>query len=794
VRLAFRALVRAPAFSAAVVLTLAAGMAANAAFFAGVNTLLLAPLPYRDAGRLVVLAETQPGTRARALVSPPNFLSWKAGTTSLAGIAAYRPWGFVLTTADGAERITGARVTADLLAVLGVQPAIGRAFLAEEDAFGGPHVVIVSHAFWRQRFGGVAALTGRTLVLGGVAHTVVGVLPADFRLPAADVLVPLALEPFALAQRGNRALTVVARLSDRTSITAARAELEAVAQDLGRRFPDANAGWGIGAIPLDEEVRGRYRQALLMLWGSIGLVLLIACANTAGLMLARVAARRQQIAICRALGAGRGRVIGELLSESVILVGIAAALSLPLAYGILAALVAIVPPDLSRFADARIDPRVVAFSLLVAIGAAAIIGLPAALRGARDDLSPLLRSGRWGAWGDAVLRRAALAGQLALAVIVVLGSSLLVRSLQQVLAIDPGFASAHVLTMALAPDAKYGDPPRRIAFFDAVIGRVAAVPGVEAVGITSHPPLASAGLVADVFIADGQPLAARRPADAIANLSAIGGDWFAAMRIPLRAGRWLGRDDGPGTAPVVVISGNLAHRLWPGQAATGKRIFVGGSLGSDPRPREVVGVAGSVRTNLESDAPFQVYVPYAQNAWPTMSVAVRTSGEPAALAGAIREAVRRVDAGQAVYNLAALDQITARAIAPRRFQAIVVSLFAVFAIVLAAMGSHAVIAYAVRQRTTEFGVRLALGASRRSVVLLALQEGMRPALLGIAMGSCIAVPVVRGMRTLLFSVRPADPASLAVTLASVFAVVLAASLASGIRAARIDAVKTLRDG
>jgi putative ABC transport system permease protein len=792
VRLALRSLARTPAFAAAVVVTLTAAMAANAAFFAGVDKLILRPLPYRDAGRLAVIFETQPGTRTRALVSPPDFLSLQGASRTLAGVAAYRRWGFVLATPGGAERIIGARVTANLLPVLGVQPALGRGFLDEEDVFGGAHVVIVSHAFWRQRLGSPADLTARVIVLGGVAHAVVGVLPPEFRLPAADVLVPMALEPFALTQRGNRALTVIARLSGDVSLAAARAELDTIAQDLGRRFPEANGGWGAGAIPLEQEVRGRYQAPLLMLWGSIGLVLLIACVNTSGLMLARVAARRQQIAVCRALGAGRRRIMGELLGESAILAVVAALLSVPLAQAVLAALVRIVPPDLSRLADARIDLRVTLFSLAVAVAAAAAIGLPAAMRGSRDDLSPLLRTGRWGGAADATLRRAALAGQIALAVIVVLGSSLLVRSLRQVLAVDPGFDPSHVLTMTLAPDAKYGDPSQRVAFFDLVMQRAEAVAGVEAAGISSHPPLAGGPLVADVFTAP--PSAARRAPDAIANLSAVGGNWFAAMRIPLRAGRAFGRQDAAGRPAVVVISDNLAQRLWPGEPATGRRLFVGGSLGSDPGPREVIGVVGNVRTNLGADAPLQVYVPYAQNAWPTIGVAVRTAGDPQASAGAVREAIRRIDTSQAVYDFASLDQIAARAVAPRRFQAIVVSLFALFAILLAAMGAHAVMAYAVRQRTAEFGVRLALGASRRSVVLLALGEVLRPAVVGVAIGSCLALPAVRAMRALLFSVRPTDPVSFAVALGVVGTIVLVASLSSGLRASRIDAVKTLRDG
>lgn len=781
-----RSLARAPAFTSAVVLVLAAGMAANAALFAVVDALLLRPLPYANPERLVVLVETQPGTGSRAPVSAPNFISWKDASRTLADIAAYRAWGFVLAAPGGAERIAGARATANLLPLLGVSPIVGRAFLPSEDRFGGPRVAIVSHAFWRQRMGAPADLTGRTIVLGGAAHAVVGVLPPDFRMPAADVLVPLALEPFALNQRGNRAYTVVARLADGASLQQAGRELDTLAADLAARFAAANAGWGIRAIPLRRDVSARARPQVLALWSAALVVLLVACANTAGLMLARAASRRQQLAICRALGAGRARIARALLAESLALAMAAAAIALPAAHLLLAGLVAVAPADLARVADARIDARVMAFAALVAASSGILFGLPAALRGSRDDLSPLLRAGRWGGRGDAALRRAALAGQVALAFIVVFGSGLLVRSLQRVLAVDPGFEPAGVLTMAIAPDATYEDPTRRVAFFDDLFERIRALPGVEAIGSIAHPPLGSAPLTADVS-------APGRSGPIVAHYTATGGEWFAAMRVPLRAGRLFDRRDAMGRPPVVIVSETLARLLWPDGGALGRRIVVGGSIGADPAPREVVGVAGDVRAALEAEAPPQVYVPYAQNPWPTMSVAVRTSGPPADRTAEIRAAVRALDRDQALYNVATLDQQVGRAVSTRRFQAIVIAVFALFAALLSGVGVHAVIAQAVRQRQLEFGVRVALGATPRRVLFLAAREALRPAAAGMLVGIMAALPAARLARGLLYGVAPGDAASAAASVIGLGAVVIGASLPAAWRASRTDASTALRD-
>jgi putative ABC transport system permease protein len=785
---AVRSLRKTPGFSAAVVLTLTLGLAANAAFFAVVDALLLRPLPYADPDRLAVLFEVQPGSRARALVSPPNFLSWKRASRTFADMAAFRSWGFVLSGPDGADRIVGARVSANLLDVLGVRPIAGRGFLPQEDVYGAPHVAIVSYGMWRQRLGAPASLDGRAIVLSGVAHTIVGVLPPDFRMPGADVLVPLALEPFALTQRGNRAMTVVGRLAGGTSLASARAELDRMSRELAVSAPEADAGWGSSAVLLADDVTGRFRSTLLILWAAVALVLIIACANTAGLTLARAASRRQQIAVFRALGAGRGVIVRGLIAETALLAIVSGLLALPLARAMLAALVAIAPPGLARFSDASIDLRVMAFSMGVALLVGVLFGLPAALRGSRDDLSPLLRSGRWAADGHGGLRRAALAGQLALAILVLVGSGLLLRSLERVLAVDPGFDPSHVLTIAIAPDARYGDAARRAGFFAELIDRIAAIPGVRAVGTTSHPPLGSGPLTVDVTI---EGSIGSQPA-VIANYSAVGGNWFGAMSIPLRSGRAFSARDVMGGPPVVILSEHLARALWPQGNSVGRRLIVGGSVGADRTPREVVGVAGDVHMALEAEAPFQIYIPYSQNPWPTMTLAVRTDGDPGNWSESVRDAVRAVDRDQAGYNLMPLDQLVGRAVAPRRFQVSLILLFALFAGVLSAMGVHAVITYAVRQRTPEIGVRLALGASRRSVAVLALREVLQPAAAGIAIGLCFAPAAGHLMSGLLFGVRPTDALTIAGSVLGMIVLVLAASLVAARRASSIDPLAGLR--
>lgn len=780
-RAAVRSLRRAPGFSLLVICTLGVALGANIALFSAADALLFRALPYHQSDRLIALFEIQPDSGARALVSVPNFLDWKSART-VSAIAAYRPWGYVLTGMGDAERLTGARVSADLLTVLGVTPAAGRNFRPDEDVHGGPAVAIIGHGFWRRRLGGTLDLTTHRLVLNGVSHQVVGVLPGNFGLPAADVLVPLAIEPFALAQRGNRALTVIGRLADGASLDRARSEIAGLARDIAGRSP-ATAGWGAGAVSLAEHVTGRFRPTLLMLWAVVVIVLLVACANTTGLMLVRTAARREELAVYAALGAARSWTARRLVTESLLLGVGAGALGIALALLFLSMLVAVAPPELSRLRDAAIDMRAAGFALALSIAAATLAGILPAVRGARADLSPALRAARSIGSTPAGLGRAALAGQVGLAMAVLLGAGLMVRSFERVMAVSPGFDPARVLSLSVSPGVRYADPPRRAAFFEELLARISAVPGVEAAGIISHPPLTGAPLTADVT----------GPSRALAAYSVVGGDWFRAMGVPLTRGRMFGHGDRMGATPVVIVSSNLARALWPDEDPIGRRIVVGGTIGADPTPREIVGVAADVRTSLEAAPPFHVYAPYAQNPWPTMGVAVRTAGDPGALTAPVRAAVASLDPDQALYNARPFDQVIGRAVASRRFQALIVSLFALLAIALAATGVYTVVAYTVRQRTPEIGVRLALGASRRNVVGLALRDALVWSIAGLLTGLCIALAAGRAVEGMLFGVRPTDAGTIAVTGAVMTALVLSASMLAAWRAARVDPLAALRD-
>jgi putative ABC transport system permease protein len=800
-RLAIRSLLKAPGFSAAVVLTLAIGLGANAALFAVVNRILLRPLPYSDPARLVAVGETRDGARGRpGPASAPVFLAWQREARTVERLAGYRPWGFVLTGSGEPERLTGARVSSDLFPLLGVTPIVGRTFTPEEDVFGRPRVALVSEGLWQRRLESDRDLTGRAIVLNGVSHAVVGVLPRGFRLPEADVFVPLALEHFTLTQPGNRALTVVGRLRNAATPAQAAEELDAIARRLsaGEGGPVhrslGEGGWGAVAVPLNDHLTGPARPTLLIAWGAVALVLLIACANTASLMLARSAARRQEIAICRALGASRARLAARVLNESLALAVAGGALGLPLAVALLKVLVALAPPELPRLDGIGLDVPLVIFTAGLSAATAVLFGFLPAARSSRGDLSGDLRAGGRGAVGGvthATLRHLAVSCQVGLTMVVLVGAGLLVRSFARVGAIDPGFSADEVITMTVSlPDAKYSDPRRRVEFFDQLLRRTVALPGVESAGLVSHTPLAGAQLSADVSFEGTPETSAKAVA---ANCSVVGGDWFRAMRIPLVRGRAFTDRDVMGTPPVVIVNARLAARLWPNADPIGQRVVVGGSLGADRTPREIVGIAGDVRTSLEQDPPDQVYMPYAQNPWPTMGVMARTAGDPSRSASALRSAVYGIDPDQAVYNVRPLEAVIARAVAARRFQVFVLSLFAAVALVLAATGVYSVVSYGVRQRRHELGVRLALGAGKADVLLLTLGDSVRWAAAGMAAGIVLAFFAARSLAGALYEVPPTDFVTFAGAVVAAGAVVLLGSTVAARAALQIDPLVALRD-
>ena len=787
-RLAIRSLIRAPGFSAAVVLTLAIGLGANAALFAVVNRILLRPLPYPDPARLVAIGETRDGRDRPGPSSAPAFLAWQRESRTVERLAAYRAWGFVLTGVGEPERLTGARVSADLFPLLGVTPILGRTFTPDEDLFGKPRIALVSQALWERRLGSDPDVGRRSLVLNGVAHAVIGVVPRGFRLPEADVLVPLALEPFAASQPGNRALTVVGRLKAGATALQASAEMDAIA----RRVATANAG--ATAVPLADYLVGPARPTLLIAWGAVALVLLIGCANTASLMLARAASRRQESAICRALGASRARLAARVLSESLALALAGGILGVPLAAALLKMVVTLAPPDLPRLDGIGLDVPLLFFTAGLSAATAILFGFLPAARSSRADPSDDLRAGTRGAAGGpahATLRHLAVSVQVGLTIIVLVGAGLLVRSFARVAAIDPGFKTDGVLTMTVSlPDAKYGDPRRRLQFFDALLQRTRAMPDVESAGFVSHMPLAGAPLTADVSLEGAAPTRAGEMR--LANYSVVGGDWFAAMRIPLVRGRVFSDRDASGAPLVVVINARMAARLWPNADPIGRRLVAGGTIGADRSPREVVGIVGDVRSSLEAAPPDQVYLPYAQNPWPTMSVMARTAGDPSRWANPLRSAVYAIDPDQAVYNLRPFDAVIARAVAARRFQVFVLSLFAVIALVLAATGVYSVVSYGVRQRRQEVGVRLALGARRADVFRLAVGDSLRWSAAGLLGGALVAFFAARTLAGVLYEVAPTDAVTFAGAIAAATVVVLLGSSIAARAALQVEPVVALK--
>lgn len=795
-RTLFRSLLKAPLFSAAMVVTLGIGLGANAALFAIVNHILLRPLPYDEPARLVMAGETRGALRNRpGPSSAPAFLAWQREARSVERLAAYRPWGFVVTGGGDPERLIGARVSADLFPLLGIRPIVGKTFSAEDDVFGGPRVAVVSEALWQRRLGSDRDLARHTLVLNGVSHAVVGVLPHGFSLPAADVWVPLALEPFALAQPGTRALTVVGRLRNGASPAQASAELDAISQRLAARSRSGDTGWGAGAVPLQDQLVGAVRPTLLVAWGAVGLVLLIACANTASLMLARAAVRRREIAIRQALGAPRSRIAARVLGEGLVLALAGGVLGLALAVVLLRVVIALAPPDLPRLDGVGIDIPVAIFTAALSAATALVFGWLPAVRASQTGLSDELRAGTrgtTGAAGHTTLRHLAVSCQVGLTLVVLVGAGLLIRSFARASSIDAGFQSERVLTMTVSlPDARYGDPGRRSAFFSELLRRSAALPGVESAGFVSHVPLAGAPLTVDVTV-DGRTGSGARET-LLANCSVLAGDWFGTMRIPLIRGRMFSDRDGPGAPPVVIVNARLAARLWPGGDAVGHRLIVGAATGADQRPREIIGIAGDVRASLEAGPPDQVYLPHAQNPWPTLTMAIRTSGEPGRWTDPLRSTVLSIDPDQAVYNVRPFDSIVARALAARRFQAFIIVVFAAAALVLAAAGVYSVVAYGVRQRRQEIGVRLALGARGLDVVALAVGDSLRWAGWGLLCGGALAFVAARSLAGILYEIPPTDAAAFIGAAAVTSFVIVMGSAIAARAALTVDPLTALRD-
>lgn len=793
-RHAARSLLKSPGFTLVAMLTLALGIGVNSAMFSVLNAVLLRPLPYPAAERIVALSETFP-QRGEGLTpaAPRNFLDWKEQSRSFSALAAYRQQNLILTGAAEPEQLEAVRASAELFAVFGVAPALGRGFTADDDAPGAVPGVMLGHGLWQQRFAGDPAAVGTTIQLNSEAYVVLGVMPAGFRLPGVDAALwtNRAWPESAREARGAKMLTVVGRLRPGVTLADARTELAGVMRGIGEAAPEMMQGWEAHVAPLQEQVVGQVRTPLYVLMGAVVFVLLIACANVANLFLARAAARRKEMAVRSAIGASRWLLARRVLAEGVLLALAGAGLGLLLAHWATRLLAAAAPDALPRAQEVGVDAGVVAFTLAVALLAVLVFSLAPVLQGTRVDIARIINDGRKGTAGTARnrTRNALVTAEVALSLLLLIGAGLMLKSFVRLSSVHPGFDAERVLTAHVPlPTVRYDTPEKQAAFFDALAERVRALPGVQAVGLTGAVPLSGFVPIRGIWKEGDEAL----PVADIqtAYYSPVDAGALHTLRVPLRQGRLLEPGDRAGGAPVAVVNETFARTQFPAGDALGGRIRLG-----DPEGElvEIVGVVADVKqAGLREPAPPQVYRPHQQAPTPGLTLLVRTAGDPAALAGAVRAEVRALDPEQPLGTVSTLEETLAGSIAQSRFGMLLLAAFAGVALLLAVIGIYGVIAYTVAQRTQEFGIKLALGARPAALLGRVVAEAMRVAGLGIVIGAVAALLATRVLETLMYEVSATDPLVYLQLTMLIALVALVAVVVPARRAMRVDPVVALR--
>ncbi len=799
-RYGIRTLRRSPGFAAVVVITLALGIGANTALFSAVDALLIRALPYKDADRLVYVTEFWP--HEPEVPGPPNpdFTNWRINARLVEKIEAYGRETFTLTTGGEAERIVGTDVTAGLLDMLGFNPALGRNFIPEEDRPGAAPVVILGYALWQRRFGGSSDIIGKQIELDGRASTIVGVLPATFAFPdnnfGQQLLVPMGLNP-ALGWREQdlRLLRVLVRLKPGVSREALRAELvelvRRTAPEEPPQFVTMRKDMEIRVIPLREWLAGDIRPALLVLQAAVALVLLIGCLNIANLQIARGIARRKEMALRAALGAGRARITRQLLTESLLLSSFGGAAGLALGYGSLRLIRSFLPASLHLADTIRIDPGVLAFTLALAILSGIVTGLAPVLPAWRTRLDETLKEGSSRTTEPGShhrLHRALVIAEVALAMVLLAGSGLLIRSFARMASLDPGFDPNGVLTLKVAlPERKYASNQSRTAFYAQLLERAAAIPGVQNAAIGGGLPLIGTRGAAGTWV-EGRPEPPPGGKPTIPD-AGVSSDYFETLRIPLVKGRIFTDAYRDNSQRVVIVNQSFADQFFPGQDALGKNI----TIGSRKNLNQIVGIAGNVRQQgLRIAAEPTTYVPYQQFPDSEMLLILRSDLPRAPLARAAIGAVRALDPDVPVYDVATMRDRLAEALSTQRANMALMGVFAALALLLAAIGIFGVIAYMVSRRSLEIGIRMALGAQRSDVLKMVLGHGMILALAGIAIGLGGALAATRALRTLLFEISPSDPWTLAAAAVLFAGVAAAACYIPARRAVRVDPMTALR--
>src|SRR5580658_1105475 len=803
IRYAFRTLLRERGFASMAVLSLAVGIGANTAIFSVVNGVLLRPLPYRDPERLVAIREVIPKLTNLYPSLPVNFAhyyEWRKRWSAVESVALARSSSPHLTGVGEPEMLDGVRASASVFSVLGVSPQLGRAFLDEEDPDGHDQVAVISDSLWRRRFGADPSIVGRKIMLNGRPHVVVGVLPSGFQFPGqndswiraglgekAEVFQPLGYSKDDLEEiNGDYNYAAIARLRPGMSAQKALAELNVIQADISKRIPDEKMDLRAAMTSLQDDIVGKSRRGLLVLLGAVGAVLLILCVNLANLSLARASGRAREYAIRTALGAGRPQLVRQTLTESLVLALAGGILGIALAAWGVQVLMRAAPLDLPRLSEVSLDGRVLGFALMVSLVTGVAFGILPALRSARAHPQEALKSGSYttteGRRG--VRLRGVLVGvEAALSAVLLITAGLLMGSFARLMHVDKGFDIERVLAVHVAmPASKYAEEPQQVAFFDRLLEKVRPLPGVLSAGLVSALPLQGESWM-DLAAAEGdqRPLF-ERP---MVNVRFVSPDYFKTLRIPFRAGRPF--DDSQRGRKVVIVSQGTARRLWPGRSPLGRRLLHNEHL------EEVVGVTADVRsTSLDKDPVMIVYVPYWQRPRLSASLLVRTAMDPRGIAAGMRETIHQVDADVPVPEMQTLQEVMSDSVAQRRFQTMLVMLFAASALALAGFGIYGVVSYSVARRRTEMGIRLALGAGTGGLQRMALWQGIRPVVAGLAVGIAGALAAGRILSSLLFQVSARDPLTIGVVALVLLAVSMVAALAPARRATRVDPMKALR--
>jgi putative ABC transport system permease protein len=799
IRFGLRNMRRTPLTVGAALVALALGIGVNTAIFSVVNAILFDPMPYPQSDRIMLVWESNPAQGYPTFaVASQNWLDWRTQSKSFQSLAAVNPGRVNLTGREEPESLRAGRVSADFWPTFGVGKMggmVGRVFTAQEDTPASHHVVVLGNGLWKRRFGGDPAVVGRSLTLDGESYTVVGVAPPLFDFPAkAEIWLPLAVDP-AKANRLQHDLLVVGRLAPGVSQQSAQAEMTGITERLSHQFPATNEGWLGLLVPIKEQVVKNIRPALFVLVAAVAAVLLIACLNVANLLLVRMASRERELAVRTALGAGRARLVRQMLTESVLLALGGGLLGLLLAFWGVPALIALGGDKIPRASAIHIDWRVLAFTLGISLVTGLVFGLLPALQSSGNHLNESLKEGGRAVAGGArgrLARQVLVLTEVAVALVLLVAAGLLIKSFSRLHAVDPGFRPEGVLTLDLAPPSfRYRKPEQQAAFYRDLIARVSTLPGVDHVGTAFPMPLASGGMVLVYFVAD-QPFPRLQDAPAC-DVRWVSPGLFQTLRVPLLRGRLFDDRDTPTSPPVAIVNRAFADKVWPGQSPVGKRITFDDAHQKDAVWLTVVGEVGNVRhESLSQEPDAQAYRPEFQDPMRTATLVVHSQSDPRALATPIRQQVQAIDRDLPIDQVRTMQEIVDTSLAPTRFNTVLLGLFAALALVLAAVGVYGVVSYTVTQRTHEIGIRMALGAKGEDVLGLVLRQGMKLVAIGLVVGLFVAFAATRKLESLVYGVSTKDPWTFAIVALALAAVALAANFLPARRATRVDPLSALR--